>query len=62
MNHWFLVGRDIMWFLLTIVPLVFPALAVQAFREGEDVGVLILVIGIVVQFLGVSLLYTGVIR
>jgi hypothetical protein len=38
MNHWFLVGRDVMWIVVVYTPVVFAFCAGHGLGEADDPG------------------------
>jgi len=61
MNHWFLVGRDLMWLVVGLGPILFGVVAGGDAQRGSG-GTGDFIIAIVWQSVLIACLYTGVIR
>lgn len=66
MNHWFLCARDLMYLFISLLPLLFSFSAGQYFESSfsnERENVLFnLFFAILIQSIGINLLYNGVIK
>lgn len=73
-HRWFLCGRDVLWLLAALAPLYFVGLSMiiksaaaqtpasRSRRDANDWAFVLFFIAFVWQFVGVGLLWLGVIR
>lgn len=66
MNHWFLVGRDLMWCVLAMLPIFFSYLSGKIDEEcgttDSTMSILSMWTAIGLQIFAITLLYNGVIK
>ena len=63
MNHWFLCGRDVMWFLFAVAPVGGGWVTASCLADGDlGAGFWMLFMSLTVQFAGIAGLYFGVIK
>jgi hypothetical protein len=66
MNHWFLVGRDLMWTVLALLPVFFSYLSGRIDEEegttDSTMSIFLVWSAVGLQIFGITLLYNGVIK
>ncbi len=62
MNHWFLVGRDLMWVFLGILPLILFGAGAREISDPKSEGLGLIFAGLLVQLLLLTLVYSGEIK
>lgn len=63
MNHWFLVGRDIMWVCIVFAPIILGAVfGVQSHLKHDFDAMRAFLVAIVIQIALVGALYGGFIK
>jgi hypothetical protein len=62
MNHWFLCGRDLMWFLVGTAPIIWGQWAGLDMKEKSGRAPEYFLIALFWQWMLITLLYEGTIR
>ena len=62
MNHWFLVGRDVMWVIVAFFPIFLTVLSRSSKAIGSDAEAELLLLATTFQAILLCLLYFGAIK